>query len=79
MDPTDHDKTSSSRSSQAARRYRKALQERLKRNKWRDAMALEIRDIRRLSREIGDPKKYNEAMLEMLEYFKCLQKNGLLK
>lgn len=28
---------------------------------------------------IGDPKKYDEATLEMLEYFKCLEKNGLLK
>lgn len=26
----------------------------------------------------ADPTKYNKAMLEMLEYFKCLQKNGLL-
>jgi hypothetical protein len=47
--------------------------------KWREAMALEISDVRKIARKSGDARKYNEAMLEMLEYFKCLGKNGLLK
>ncbi|WP_267875872.1 hypothetical protein [Massilia sp. CCM 8734] len=42
-------------------------------------MRIEIDDVRRVAREAGDPKRYNEAMHEMLEYFKCLEKNGLLK
>ena len=41
-------------------------------------MAKEIRDIRQVAKNINDPKKYNEAIREMLEYFKCLQKNNLL-
>ena len=41
-------------------------------------MAKEIKDTRRVAREINDPKKYNEAMQEMLAYFKCLEKHGLL-
>ncbi len=50
----------------------------LKEGKWREAMAIEIQDIREIAKAIGDPRKYNEAMLEMLEYFKCLEKNNLL-
>jgi len=46
---------------------------------WREAMKIEIKDVRRVAKSINDPRKYNEAMLEMLEYFKCLAKNGLLK
>jgi len=46
---------------------------------WRKALAKEINDIRKIARKAGDPKKYNEAMMEMLEYFKCLGENGLLK
>lgn len=42
-------------------------------------MALEVRDVRRVAAEVGDGRKYNEATLEMLEYFKCLQKHGLLR
>jgi hypothetical protein len=42
-------------------------------------LAKEINDVRKIARKAGDPKKYNEAMMEMLEYFKCLGKNGLLK
>jgi hypothetical protein len=40
---------------------------------------MEIRDIRKIARKTGDARKYNEAMLELLEYFRCLEKNGLLK
>lgn len=47
----------------------------LKNGEWRKALAIEIQDVR----GIGDPIKHNEATLEMLEYFKCLKKNGLLK
>ena len=42
-------------------------------------MTMEIRDIRRVATEAGDPKKYNQAIKEMLAYFKCLEKHGLLK
>ncbi len=42
-------------------------------------MAIEVLDVRRIAALIEDPRKYNEAMLEMLEYFKCLAKNDLLK
>ncbi len=79
MDPLDHKKTQSNGGGLAAKRYRQMLEQLLKDGNWRQAMAEEIKDIRRLSREINEPRKYNEAMLEMLEYFKCLAKNGLLK
>jgi hypothetical protein len=50
----------------------------LKNGEWRKAMAIELKDIRDIAKQSGEPRKYNEAMLEMLEYFKCLEKNGLL-
>ncbi|NHZ94012.1 hypothetical protein F2P45_34260 [Massilia sp. CCM 8733] len=52
---------------------------RMANGEWRKAMRIEIDDVRRVAREAGEPKIYNEAMREMLEYFKCLEKNGLLK
>lgn len=42
-------------------------------------MAIEIRDVRKVAKGAGETKRYNEAMLEMLEYFKCLEKNSLLR
>jgi uncharacterized Zn-binding protein involved in type VI secretion len=78
MDPSDHKMTGSNGSSREAVRYRQLLQTLLKDGKWREAMRMEIQDIRAIATEVGDPKKYNEAMLEMLEYFKCLEKHGLL-
>jgi hypothetical protein len=57
MDPTDHNMTSSNGSGRAAKRYRNMVEQLLKDGKWREAMLAEIRDIRRLSREIGIPKK----------------------
>lgn len=41
-------------------------------------MKKEIKDIRDIAKEAGDPKRYNEAIPEMLEYFRCLEKHGLL-
>jgi len=80
MDPFDHKETQSNgQGGSAARSYRKMLENLLKEGKWRTAMAKEILDVRQISRETGNSRKYNEAMLEMLEYFKCLETHGLLK
>lgn len=79
MDVVDHKKTGSNGSSHAAIAYRDAIDRLLKKGNWRGAMAKEILDVRRIQKSINDPRKYNEAMQEMLEYFKCLEKHGLLK
>ncbi len=79
MDPKDHAKTSSNGQMPGSVEYREMIEELINNGKWREAMAKEIEDIRRVAREAGDSKKYNEAMLEMLEYYKCLEKNNLLK
>ncbi|WP_181259249.1 hypothetical protein [Pseudoduganella armeniaca] len=78
MDPEDHKKTSSNGSSRKAIQYRAKIEQLLKDKKWREAMLIEIRDVRKIAKNIADPRKYNEAVLEMLEYFKCLAKNKLL-
>ena len=59
--------------------YRAQIDALLKQGKWRDAMAKEIRDLRRVAKSTGDPKKYNEGIKEMLDYFNCLEKHNLLK
>jgi hypothetical protein len=80
MDPDDHAMTSSNgQNGRAGKRYRKMIGDLLKDGKWREAMSTEIRDIRRIASELSNQRKYNGAIQEMLEYFKCLAKNGLLK
>jgi hypothetical protein len=79
MDPADHHETSSNgRGGAEARQFRQMIGDLLKTGNWRQAMAIEIRDVREIARSIGDPRKYNEAIGEMLEYFRCLEKHGLL-
>jgi hypothetical protein len=78
MDPADHRETLSNGSGIENKQFRKMIEGLLNKREWRKALALEIRDVRKIAREAGDPRKYNEAMKEMLEYFKCLEANGLL-
>ncbi|HEU4772842.1 MAG TPA: hypothetical protein VFS68_11865 [Candidatus Udaeobacter sp.] len=76
MDPSDHAETSSYKNSAAARQYRDKLATMIGTGNYRDAMATEILDVRRVARAAGDPTRYNTAMQEMLAYAKC---KGLLK
>lgn len=78
MEPADHKLTASNGSSREAVQYREMIEEMLKSGNWRKVMSIEIRDVRQIAKEMGDPRKYNEAALEMLEYFKCLETHGLL-
>jgi RHS repeat-associated protein len=70
MDPSDHHATSSNgRHGSEAARYRAETAQMISEGRYRDAMAREIRDVRRAAREVSnDPRKYNEAIQEMLEY-----------
>ncbi|WP_288065536.1 hypothetical protein [Herbaspirillum sp.] len=79
MAPGDHSKTASNGQMPGSIAYRNAIESLLSQGKWRDAMAIEIRDVRKVAKGAGETKRYNEAMLEMLEYFKCLEKNSLLR
>lgn len=74
MEPSDHKVTRSNGSSHAAFKYRKKIEELLRNGEWRKAMAIEIWDIKSVN-----GRKYNEAIKEMLLYFKYLDKNNLLK
>jgi hypothetical protein len=70
MDPSDHHATSSNgRPGAAAARYRAKTAEMIADGRYRDAMAREIRDVRRAASVVsGDITKYNQAIREMLEY-----------
>lgn len=78
MHPDDHAKTSSNGQMAGSIEYREELGMLLSENKWREVMRMEIQYVRRVAKDIGNARKYNEAMLEMLEFFKCLEKHGLL-
>ncbi|QDQ28896.1 RHS repeat protein [Chitinimonas arctica] len=76
MAPADHAKTMShGHQGNAGKAYRSGIQAMLDAGDWRGAMATELKDIRRVAAQTGNPRKYNEAMQEMLAYAKC---KGLL-
>ena len=72
MAPEDHELTMShGYQGNAGKEYRALIKNKLDEGDWRGAMAMEIRDVRRVATQVGDPRKYNEAMQEMLAYSKC--------
>lgn len=80
MDPPDHRETmSNGTQGLEGEAFRDNIAQMLAQGRWRDAMVKEIKDVMRVARETGNSRKYNEAMLEMLEYFECLEKHNLLK
>lgn len=71
MDPKDHAKTSSNGKMRGSLRYRRKVRRMIRAGKKREAMAIEVRDVRRAAQEVsGDRRKYNHAIKEMLEYAK---------
>lgn len=78
MDKLDHRRARSTGSSKKAKRWREEQQRLINAGRYRDAVALDYHDRRRLAREAGDPRKYNEGLLERSEYQKCLEQHGLL-
>jgi hypothetical protein len=66
MEPPDHLNTSSHGSKGlAGAQYRSQVEDLIKQGKMRDAMALEIKDVRRIA-----GVKYNQAIREMSDYAK---------
>jgi len=78
MDKEDHRVAMSTGSSLEAQEWRKAQQELINSGRYRDALAMDIRDVRRIAEEGGDITKYNEATRELLAYYKCLRDHGWL-
>lgn len=78
MDPVDHKMTSShSGQGPTSKQYRDNLKEMIDQGRNRNAMAMEIWDVKRAAREgSGDSTKYNDAIREMLNYAKD---SGFLK
>jgi hypothetical protein len=72
MDKPDHKATSSQGHSREAGQYRAKIGALLNNGEWREAMAIEIRDVRHVAAQTGDRRKYNEAIQEMLAYSKCI-------
>lgn len=79
MEPNDHAKTPSNGQMPGSFAYVVMLEDLLSKGEWRKALRKEMLAVRKIAKASGDSTKYNEAMLEMLEYFKCLEKNNLLK
>lgn len=72
MDPPDHHETTSNgRQGLRGERYRAGLKAMIDQGRMRDAMATEVRDVRRAAQVVSNNmKKYNQAMQEMLDYAK---------
>jgi len=69
MDPIDHRATSSHSTQRGSAMYRQETAEMIANGDYRDAMAREIRDVRRAAHDMsGDRTKYNQGIREMLEY-----------
>lgn len=79
MKPTDHGKTSSNGKVRGFANYIVRIKMLLTQGKWREAMALEIKDVRRVAKLQGDLRRYNIALQEMLKYYHCLEKHNLLR
>lgn len=72
MTKRDHRRTASCGSSRAARRYLAKQKSLIKQGKFREAMARDIRDIRK---KFG--KKYDKCIRVMLAYFRSIPKSEL--
>jgi hypothetical protein len=78
MDYPDHRIARSTGSGKRAEQWRAQQQDLIRQGRYRDAAAMDYKDARRVARQAGDPKKYNEALKERSAYQKCLEKFGLL-
>lgn len=72
MDPADHHETSSNgQQGQYGKQYRAQIKATIDDGRMRDAMATEVRDVRRAAQLVSNNvKKYNQAMQQMLDYAK---------
>ncbi|MCO6051747.1 DUF4150 domain-containing protein [Mesorhizobium sp. RP14(2022)] len=77
-DKKDHRRAMSTGSSDEARDWRKEQQRLINAGRYRDAAAMDYHDTRRVARETGDQRKYNQALKERSAYQRCLEKHGLL-
>lgn len=71
-------KTSSNGQTPGYEDYIDSIGELIKQGRWRDAFAKEVKDVRRVAREIEDPKIQRSASRNALSILNAL-KNGLLK
>lgn len=71
MEPSDHRKTSSYGDKPSKPGYSQGIKDLIDAGRMRDAMAKEIRDVRRVTRETrGTRRYYEDAIFEMLDYAK---------
>ncbi len=68
MEPADHWKTMSNGKRPGSGEYREMIGDMISGGDMRGAMATEIRDVRRVARDTGNPQKYNGATREMMNY-----------
>ena len=71
MEKDDHRQTASCGSSREAREYREKQKELVEQGKFREALQMDIDDIRE---KFGD--KYDDAIAEMLDYVEQLEQEG---
>ena len=75
MDPADHTLTRSNGSGVDAIDYRAKQQKLLNEGKLEEAIQMDIDDIRRVEKDIGQLGKYDKAIKEMKKYAQTLDPN----
>jgi hypothetical protein len=76
MEPADHAKTmSNGNKGLKGIEFRRQQRDLINNGKFEEALKREIDDVKRIARESGDPKKYDEAIEEMKKYAECRQKH----
>lgn len=71
MEPADHARTSSNGKRPGNQQYRQRLKDMIDDGRMRDAMATEVRDVRKAAQFVSaNMRKYNQAMQQMLDYAK---------
>lgn len=71
MAPADHARTSSNGKRPGNQQYRQLLKDMIDDGRMRDAMATEVRDVRKAAQFVSaNMRKYNQAMQQMLDYAK---------
>ena len=76
--PEDHRNTLSYGSKAKNIESRKQVKKLIDEGQARKSLAMEIRDVRRVARDAGDPRRYNQALLQAAKYAKGM-KNSIFK
>jgi hypothetical protein len=79
MDPIDHQSTASHWSQgREGRIYREKQKEFIQQGKLKEAIQMDIDNVREIAADLGKPDKYECAIKEMVDYYNTLDPNDFI-